>query len=95
MLPILDIALFPTLGLLSIFLIFHFRLKGLIATFLLLWLIPYFWGVAILNQFDPERTSILDQIWLIGGWLPSIVWCLVVFLVKYLIKKNHGRTFNR
>jgi len=87
MLRIIDSIVFPALALISVYLIFKFNWKGFLVAFLLVWLFPYCWGILVLSKFDTERTTMLDDIWLMAGWAASIIWCALVLLSGYLFKK--------
>ena len=67
---------------------------ALVAPLIVIWMLGYTgifigtilaWGSLVvagwmLSQFDPgHQAGMLDSIWLLLGWLPSLVYCVAIF----------------
>mgnify|MGYP001590937033 CR=1 FL=1 len=83
MLQLLDATIFPLLMLVSSYLVFRFKWGGFIASFLLIWFIPYLWGL-VLSEFDKERIPLLDHLWPLTGWIASSIWCGILLTIRFI-----------
>jgi hypothetical protein len=70
------------------------RPVGLLLGVVTVWLVGVLDGVS-LNRLDPAREPMwLDALWLLGGWLVGLLYCLPIFLSIYFWRRwqaAHGR----
>lgn len=68
-----------------VWLIIRLRWVGLILGILAHWWIGVAIG-AVLSELDPQREgAMLDLIWLVGGWIAGLIYCLPIFGLRELI----------
>jgi len=82
----LDPFIFPLLAIISIYFITKYRWKGFWLSTLLLWIAPYLWGFYMVNTAG--ASGMLNDLWLLGGWLAAAMWGLVVLLIAHVINKH-------
>jgi membrane protein YqaA with SNARE-associated domain len=76
---------------LPVWLIIRMRWIGLLLGVLSHWWIGIATGV-ILSELDPQREgAMLDVIWLVGGWIAGLIYCLPIFGIRELVAWVSGR----
>lgn len=88
---IADWVLFPFLAAVSVYLIGKHENRGILMSFLAVWILPYVWGVVVLSAMGSPRMNILDHIWLLIGWIPSGLWCFVVYSASQIFKRGKNK----
>lgn len=67
-------------------LIFKYNLRGVVWGGLFLWVILLISGFIL--RFDPNRhAAILDALWLFVGWLPSLMYCMIIYMLRTIVFK--------
>src|SRR4051794_36982892 len=42
----------------------------------------------VLSALDPERTSLLDAVWIFFGLGPSLIYCLILFAIRAVLESR-------
>jgi hypothetical protein len=72
-------------AIIPIVLIFVFRWRGFIYGVLTVWIMGIIAGY-LLSGFDPDRGgSVRDTVWLLGGWIGGILYCLPLLGIRELL----------
>jgi hypothetical protein len=46
----------------------------------------------VLNALDPERTHLLDAVWIFFGLIPSFMYCLILFAIRLGLESRKGKS---
>jgi hypothetical protein len=79
-----DLLCLAIAALLPIFLVMRWKLLGVALGTLVVWGSLAVAG-SLLSALDPQREAgLLDGVWLLFGWLVGLLYCGVLYLLRYL-----------